>query len=117
MSGENRQAASLGSLCNLWGTVTETNKVISPVAQAITANTNSAVFNKYSANYVTIMGNVNGATTITVMLSPDGVNFNAGPTTVLAGAGDFVITIQIGNQFVALQSTAGVNGYASAQAS
>lgn len=56
---------------------------------------------------VTAIGNSAGATTITLQLSQDGVNFYDGPNQVLAGAGDFRIDDSTGARYVRLKTSAG----------
>ena len=75
-------------------------------ATVVTANGQSATFDALNAPFVSAFGHSSAATTITLMLSSDNSNWYAGPTQVLAGAGDFCINATVGAEFVALQSLA-----------
>ena len=76
------------------------------------ANGQSSALDTGLCPFVSAFGNVSGATTITLMLSRDNVNWYAGPTVVVAGAGNFFLSAEVGAQFVALQSTNSVTATA-----
>jgi hypothetical protein len=86
-------------------------------AAATGANTTSTAFlDAGLCPFVSVIGTVSGATTITAMLSIDGVTFYAGPTQVLAGSGGFTFNFTTGAQYIALQSTNNVTATAIATA-
>ena len=76
------------------------------------ATTNSAVLNTYCSPFVTAAGNVSGACTVYLMLSIDGTTFYQGPSTVMAGAGNFYLNATVGVQWVALQTSSSVTATA-----
>jgi hypothetical protein len=99
-----RNIPPIGGQANVWSAATTG------------AATTSPSVNTYNSPFVSAFGNVSGATTITLMLSADNVNFYAGPTVVLSGAGNFYIDATVGAQYVALQSSNSVTATATIQA-
>lgn len=80
-------------------------------------STNGNVVDTNNNPFASIFGHVDGATTLTVMVSADKSNFYAsGTTIVMAGGGDFGINATLGCQYVTLQSSAGVTATATIQA-
>jgi hypothetical protein len=73
-------------------------------AAVVGANGQSATFDTFNSPFVSALGHASAATTITLMVSPDGVTWYAGPTQVLAGAADFCLNATVGAEYVALQS-------------
>lgn len=62
-----------------------------------------------SASVISVFGNANGATTLTVQFSYDGTNFYDSEYTItLTDAGDFGKTIQCGARYVRLKTSASV---------
>jgi hypothetical protein len=90
---ENRCSPPIGVQANAWSNA------------ATGANGQSAALDTFSCPHVSAFGNASSATTITLMLSMDNINWYAGPTVVLAGAGNFYLTANIAARYIALQST------------
>ena len=102
MSGENRYVPPIGVHANVW------NAASTGVNTTSTNNVNT-----YNSPFITAFGTVNGATTITVMVSQNGTTFYKSQSTqVLGGSGDFCINLTCAAQYVALQSTADVTATA-----
>lgn len=96
-----RNVPNIGIHANAW------NNVLTGV------NTNSKVIDTWSCPFVDAFGHVDGATTLTLMLSQDSTSFYAGPTITLGGASDFVFDpATIAARYIALQSTANVTATA-----
>lgn len=55
--------------------------------------------------YVTAFGSADGATTITLEISQNGTDFYDGPNQVLAGAGEFHISVTSAARFFRLKSS------------
>jgi hypothetical protein len=81
-------------------------------SQLTGANGQSATADVGSCPWLTFCGHVDGATTLTVMLSSDGTTWYAGPTLSVSGAGQFYLNVTLGVQFVALQSSGSVTATA-----
>jgi hypothetical protein len=86
--------------------------IIWSAAATGSATTSTTNVNLQNCPYVSVFGNVSGATTITLMLSIDGTNFYAGPTVTTSGAGNFYLNATVGAVFVALQSSSNVTATA-----
>jgi hypothetical protein len=92
---------------------------VSPVSATIWnsestgANTTSAKSLQIANSaYVSCFGHVNNATTITAMVSADGLNWYGGPSQTLGSASDFCIHFAAGCGWVALQSSSNVTATA-----
>lgn len=76
-------------------------------AAAVAADGVSAVIDCQYQRTISAFGTVDAATTIKVQVSQDGTNFyDSGSEAVLAGAGDFHITLDTGARYVRLHSSA-----------
>lgn len=105
MGVDGRNFEPIGSHANIWNAA---------ATGAGTTSTNT--LRTFDAPFVSVFGHVSGATTITLMLSADGVNFYAGPTVSPSGAGDFFINATVGAQYLALQSSNNITATGSIQA-
>jgi hypothetical protein len=113
MSGRN--VPPIGTQCNAWGTVVQTSAGSTMTAAATGANGFSSIVNTFNAPFVSAFGHVDGATTINLQYSADGVNFATAHIVSPSGAADFDIDCICGGQYVRLQSTNGVNATATIQ--
>ena len=94
-------------------TVTRTSNVSDVGAQAnawsaaaVSAGAVSTAVDCQSVPNVTAFGNAGAATTITVQVSQDNVNYYDTQTTqALTGAGDFAVSAVIGARYVRLKSS------------
>lgn len=78
-------------------------------AAAVAAGGISASLDTQSTSTVSAFGNVNAATTITLQVSQNNTNwYDTGHSQVLAGSGDFALTVTIGARYVRLKSSAAV---------
>jgi hypothetical protein len=94
-----RDVAPIGVQGNAW-----------PGGNAITGGVVSAIVDTFSCPFVTGFGHADGATTITLLGSMDGVNFYAVATQVLAGAADFAINVTCAARYFVLKSSASLTG-------
>jgi hypothetical protein len=113
---DGRNIPPIGAPCNAWGSVV-TNAAGSVITPAATgANGFSQIVDTKNSPFISAFGHVDGATTINLQYSADGVNFNTAHSVSPSGAADFAIDCLCGAQYVRLQSTNGVNASATVQA-
>lgn len=86
-------------------------------AAATGAGGNSNAVQVYDSPWVSVFGHVDGATTLTVCYSHDGVTWYAsGNKATTTGAGDFSIDFTTAAQWIRLQSSANVTATATVAA-
>lgn len=74
-------------------------------AAAVAANGVSAAIDCQFVSNITVFGNVNGATQITVQFSQDNVNFYDGVTVTVAASSDISISGTFGSRYIRLKSS------------
>ncbi len=116
MSDVGRNNPPIGTPCNAWGTYAANAAGATITAQAVAANGYSNAVDTKNNPFLSVFGNVSGGSTINLQYSADGINWTTTHTVTASGAGDFYIDATCGAQFARLQSTSGVNAYATIQA-
>jgi hypothetical protein len=114
MAGRNNPP--IGTPCNLWGNIVTNGAGSTITAAATGVNGVSNSIDTLNSPFVSIFGNVNGATTLNLQYSADNVNFNTAHSLTASGAGDFNFDVICGAQYMRLQSTNNVQAYATGQA-
>lgn len=74
-------------------------------AAAVAANGVSASIDCQFVSNITIFGNANGSTTLTIQFSQDNVNFYDGSSTVVAASSDFSVSGTFGARYIRLKSS------------
>lgn len=74
-------------------------------AAAVGAGGTSASIDTQFTPNISVFGNTDGATTITVQLSQDDANFYDATSTLVTGAGDFALSATLGARYVRLKSS------------